>query len=150
MNGDLFIDMTDRHLAEMTDLWVKAWTVAMPEIDFNARRQWLVSHLAQLRESGSRIRILVDRDGKIGGFVTIQPVSGGLDQLVVRPSQQGRGAGAALMEEAKRLSPLQIALEVNEANYRARSFYQKHGFTEVGRGINENSGLNTIKLAWRP
>jgi putative acetyltransferase len=41
-----------------------------------------------------------------------------------------------------------VELEVNEANVRARRFYDCEGFAAVGRGVNPQSGLPTLKLRW--
>ena len=34
----------------LADLWVAAWTQAMPQIDFEARRPWLKAHLEALHQ----------------------------------------------------------------------------------------------------
>jgi putative acetyltransferase len=49
----------------------------------------------------------------------------------------------------KRRSPAVIELDVNETNPRARRFYEREGFSIVGRGLNPQSGLSTLKMRWR-
>ena len=42
-----------------------------------------------------------------------------------------------------------IELDVNEMNPRALRFYEREGFSVVGRGLNPQSGLPTLKMRWR-
>ena len=57
------------------------------------------------------------------GFVTVDPRTLYLDQIVVAPEHWGSGVGAALIAEAKRLSPAGLDLDVNTDNARAIRFY---------------------------
>ena len=88
------------------------------------------------------------RSDEPAGFVTIDPKTGALDQLCVAPAERGSGLAAALLDEAKRRSPGVVELEVNEANARARRFYEREGFAIVGRGVSPLSGLPTLKMRW--
>jgi GNAT superfamily N-acetyltransferase len=71
-------------------------------------------------------------DGRRLGFVVVKPASGQLllDHLYIRPGNQGKGIGAAVLaqvfKEADALSlPLRVgALRGSDAN----RFYQRHGF----------------------
>lgn len=134
--------------AALLDLWVAAWRVAVPEIDFEARRGWLARHLADLAAAGCRI-LVAEVAGVVAGFVTVDPRRRHLDQLAVHPVHQGGGVADRLMEGARALSPAGLALEVNEDNGRARRFYARHGFETVGTGRNPNSGRPTLLLHWR-
>ena len=73
-----------------------------------------------------------------------------LDQIVVAPEVQGMGVAAALMTEAKRISPGGLDLYVNTDNLRAIQFYQKHGFVISGEALNWRSGAPVHKMSWRP
>nr|WP_237477582.1 GNAT family N-acetyltransferase [Lichenibacterium sp. 6Y81] len=119
----------------------------MPEIDFDARRPWLAAHLDALLLAGARI-IVAEVGGAPAGFVTVDPARRHLDQLAVRPDQQGAGVADRLMGAAKALSPGGLSLDVNAANARARRFYARHGFVEVSTGSNPRSGLPTLSLRW--
>ena len=61
---------------------------------------------------------------------------------------QGRGIADALLEEAKRISPV-LDLKVNKDNARAIRFYEKHGFRISGEDVNENSGRPVYTMTWR-
>ena len=102
-----------------------------------------------LRAGGAEIVVGLDAQGKPAGFVTIDPRSGVLDQLCVAPDERGSGLAVVLMQEAKRRSPQAIELKVNEANPRAKRFYEREGFEAVGRGVSSLSGWPTLKMRWR-
>jgi putative acetyltransferase len=136
-------------LPALIDLWVAAWSETGFAIDFGARRPWVESRLGALHARGGMIVVGLGHSGRPAGFVAIDPKDGYLDQLCVAPAERGSGLAAALVDEAKRRSPGLIDLEVNEANGRARRFYEREGFAVVGRGLNPLSGLPTLNMRWR-
>jgi putative acetyltransferase len=142
-------EFEEADLPALIDLWAAAWTATGIPIDFDARRAWISERLSALRATGAEIIVGLEASGKPAGFVTIDSRSGHLDQLCVAPAERGSGLAAALMDEAKRRSPRIIDLEVNEANPRARRFYEREGFAVVGRGVSPHSGLPTLKMRWR-
>ncbi|HEY2756089.1 MAG TPA: GNAT family N-acetyltransferase, partial [Pseudolabrys sp.] len=81
---------------------------------------------------------------------TVDPKTMYLDQLVVAPEHWGSNIARALVNEAKRLSPLGLDLLVNKDNGRAIRFYEKHGFVYAGEGKNSISGMAVNRMAWRP
>ncbi len=135
-------------LPALIDLWVVAWSETSLPIDFDARSAWIEERLSALRANGAIIVVGLQRE-KPAGFVTIDPSGGYLDQLCVAPAERGSGLASALLDEAKRRSPGVVELDVNEANARARRFYEREGFSVVGRGVSPHSGLPTLKMLWR-
>jgi putative acetyltransferase len=93
--------------------------------------------------------IIAEADNALVGFVTVDPATMYLDQLVVAPEHWGSGISAALLEEAKRLSPKGLDLLVNKDNARAIRFYEKHGFAYAGDDKNPVSGIAVNRMAWR-
>jgi putative acetyltransferase len=87
---------------------------------------------------------------KLIGFVTVDPKTLYLDQIVVAPEYWGRGIAEALLDEAKRLSPQGLDLLVNKDNDRAIAFYDKHGFVYAGEDRNPVSGIAVNRMKWRP
>jgi putative acetyltransferase len=141
--------VTDADFPSLSDLWVASWREAMPGIDFEARRRWLIDHLRALQTAGSFIICAFDRSDRLLGVTTIDPATGYLDQLAVAPEAKGKGVARLLLGEARRLSPSGITLEVNEDNARAIAFYEREGFVKIADGgVNPNSGLNTRRLRW--
>jgi putative acetyltransferase len=67
--------------------------------------------------------------GKIVGYCASPP--GWIQHLYVHPAHQHRGIGTALLDKAKEANR-ELQLWVFEQNARARAFYAKHGFTEIG------------------
>jgi len=119
-------DFAETDLPALIDLWAAAWTATGIPIDFDARRAWIDERLGALRAEGTEIVVGLGAGEEAAGFVTIDAKSGYLDQLCVAPAERGSGLATALMDEAKRRSPGTIELEVNEANPRARRFYDQH------------------------
>ena len=94
--------------------------------------------------------MVAETDGKLVGFVTVDPKTLYLDQLVVAPEAWGSGLAADLVAEAKRLSPAGLDLTVNADNARAIRFYENQGFVTTGTDSNPRSGAPILKMSWRP
>jgi len=137
----------DDDMQNLVDLWIRAWKTLPLGINFEGRRNWLPGHLAQLQASGSHL-IGVDKNGEIFAFMTINPHTGWMDQMVVDPDFFGFGVAKMLADEAKRISPGFIELDVNKANERAIRFYRRQGFNIIGGGRSQNSGLDTHIMRW--
>ncbi len=147
--GVIVQPMRAEDLAETLDVWVAAWQVAYPTIDFAARRGWTKDRIAELERTGSR-SLIASRDGRIIGALVVNPDTGYLDQIVVATEWQGRGVAEVLLAEARRIAPAGLDLHVNQDNARAIRFYQKHGFITVGEDINPRSGAPIFRMSWRP
>jgi ribosomal protein S18 acetylase RimI-like enzyme len=100
---------------------------------------------AQLRDPAFAVRI-AETDGVPAGYIKLGPLklpveSGGtallLDQLYVLKEHHGTGIARELMEwgfeEARRRGVEAIYLTVYIDNHRARRFYDRYGFEDVGR-----------------
>jgi putative acetyltransferase len=135
-------------LADLADLWVAAWSRAMPAIDFEARRAWFVDHLAAMRAQGVAVSCAFDDEGALAGFITLDRASGHIDQLAVVPCHWGKGAASDLLADAMRHAPGMLKLDVNQDNPRAMRFYEKHGFRRRAAGVNPSSGLKTWRYEW--
>lgn len=138
----------DRDWPAMLDLWVASWRATYPEIDFDARRDWLLKHVCALEGAGA-VTLCLFADNAIAGFVVINPQTGWLDQICVGPAHFGNGLGDALLAAARAAAPNQIRLDVNADNDRAIRFYERLGFEQTGRGANTLSGRETIVMEWR-
>ncbi len=131
------------------ELWRRTWQQHYPQIDFDARVAWWRERWRQ--ELAPVVNIVVaQKDGALLGFVTVDPKTMYLDQIVVAPEHWGSSVARALLEEAKRLSPRGLDLMVNKDNARAIRFYEKHGFAYAGEDKNPVSGKPVNRMAWRP
>ena len=69
-----------------------------------------------------------------------------MDQLFVEPAHQGRGIGTRLLTTALARMPPSVMLNVFEDNGPARRFYERRGFREVERFLNETE--NAVELVY--
>jgi putative acetyltransferase len=134
-------------------LWLRTWQTAYPQIDFARRLDWWRARWRNELVPNANIAVVEhdSADGRtMAGFVTVDPRTRYLDQLVVAPEFWGSDVGAALIQEARRLSPSGLDLDVNIDNARAIRFYGKQGFAITGAGVNPISGKPVHRMAWRP
>ena len=117
-------------------LWLRTWQKAYPELDF-----------AELPVAEV---VVAETDGAMIGFVTVDPRTFYLDQIVVAPEYWRSGVGATLIAEAMRISPSGLDLDVNIDNARAIGFYRRLGFLITGVGANPISGKPVHRMSWRP
>jgi putative acetyltransferase len=131
------------------NLWQRTWELVYPAINFAERLEWWRQRWHN--ELVPRARIVVaEADDEMVGFVTVDPVTLELDQIVVVRQAWGSGVALALLAEAKRISPRGLDLYVNKDNLRAVRFYEKHGFSISGEALNWRSGSPVHKMSWRP
>jgi putative acetyltransferase len=131
------------------ELWRRTWQQHYPHLDFAARVDWWRERWRN--ELVPTVTITVaEADSELLGFVTVDPQTGYLDQIVVAPETWGAKVAPALIVEAKRLSPCGLDLKVNSDNSRAIRFYEKNGFAITGDDVNPLSGAPIRKMSWRP
>jgi len=130
------------------ELWRRTWQQHYPHLDFAARVPWWRARWRNELVPVARI-VLAESGGALIGFVTVDPKTMYLDQIVVAPEQWGSAVALTLLTEAKRLSPKGLDLLVNKDNARAIRFYQKHGFVYAGEDKNPVSGIAVNRMAWR-
>ena len=135
--------------AAALELWRRTWQEAYPIIDFSARLDWWRKRWHQEVVPKATV-VVAEADGDLVGFVTVDAPNNYLDQIVVAPEVWKSGTAAALLDEAKRLSPAGLTLHVNKDNARAIRFYEKHGFVIQGDDVNKYSGRAVYKMSWRP
>jgi putative acetyltransferase len=131
------------------DLWRRTWQWHYPGIDFAARLPWWRARWRNELVPVGTITV-AERAGGLVGFVTVDPKTRYLDQIVVAPEAWGSDVAGALIAEAKRLSPGGLDLAVNADNTRAIRFYEKQGFATTGEDFNPLSGAPVRKMSWRP
>lgn len=130
-------------------LWLRTWQAAYPHIDFAERVVWWRTRWRNELVPAADI-LIAEAEGVMVGYVTVDPRTLYLDQLVVAPEVWRSGVGAALIAAAKRISPAGLDLDVNIDNARAIGFYDKQGFSISGAGTNPISGKPVHRMSWRP
>jgi putative acetyltransferase len=135
--------------AAAIELWRRTWSQTYPDIDFDARLAWWRKRWRDEILATATV-VVAEHDGALIGFVTVDPKTAYLDQIVVAPEAWSSGLAEALLERARELSPAGLALHVNKDNARAIRFYEKHGFVIQGDDVNPKSGRPIYKMSWRP
>ena len=130
------------------ELWRRTWSQHYPHIDFAARVGWWRERWRNELVPTAQI-VLAEKNGAPAGFVTVDPGTHYLDQIVVAPEHWGSGLAVALLDEAKRRSPGGLTLLVNKDNARAIAFYTKRGFAYDGEDKNPVSGIAVNRMRWR-
>ncbi len=131
------------------ELWRRTWQLVYPAIDFSSRLEWWRQRWRDQIVPTATITV-AEANGGMVGFVTVDPRTLDLDQMVVATQAWGSGVAAALLAEAKRVSPNGLDLHVNKDNIRAVRFYEKQGFVISGEAMNWRSGALVHKMSWRP
>jgi putative acetyltransferase len=134
--------------AAAIDLWRRTWQHHYPHLNFNERVAWWRQRWRNELVPVARIA-LAEAYSALVGFVTVDPKTMYLDQIVVAPELWGSGVALRLLDEAKRISPRGLDLLVNKDNFRAIRFYEKHGFKYAGEDTNPVSGQPVNRMAWR-
>ncbi|MFB8422580.1 GNAT family N-acetyltransferase [Priestia megaterium] len=71
-----------------------------------------------------------------------------ISQLYIHIDYQGRGIGHRLLERAKAESNGKLTLRTFEQNKNAQRFYEKHGFSIIKRGCENEEKLPDITYEW--
>ena len=70
------------------ELWRRTWAKHYPHLDFNARVPWWRERWRKELVPYGQI-VVAERDGTVVGFVTVDPKTMYLDQIVVAPEHWG-------------------------------------------------------------
>jgi ribosomal protein S18 acetylase RimI-like enzyme len=101
------------------------------DYSLDAVRQWYQAEKLPAWDWGS----IAEDAGAAVAFVAM--IGGHIDQLFVRPENQTQGIGRALLDAALSRGIRPATLNVFEDNLPARRFYDRYGFVEVRRWLNE-------------
>jgi GNAT superfamily N-acetyltransferase len=131
------------------ELWLAARKAALgaipaPAHDDDDVRGWFGSHVVNSCE----LWLAEDDSARLVGILVLD--NEWVDQLYVDPKMTGRGIGSRLLAVAKRERPRGLRLWTFQSNTRARRFYERHGFVEIGRtdGRENEEGAPDILYAY--
>ena len=131
------------------ELWRRTWQQHYPHLDFSARVAWWRERWRNELVPTATITV-AQADGELVGFVTVDPQTFYLDQIVVAPEAWGAADRAGADRGSQLISPRGLDLKVNADNIRAIRFYEKHGFAVTGDDVNPLSGAPIRTMSWRP
>nr|WP_028610026.1 GNAT family N-acetyltransferase [Paenibacillus harenae] len=83
---------------------------------------------------------------KVAGMIAYNKKE--ISQLYIHNEYQGIGIGRRLLDRAKKQSIGRLTLYTFEVNKNARRFYEKHGFSIIGRGYENEENLPDIEYEW--
>ena len=121
----------------LVELGRRSWLSAFAQTAPFALIAWWVrtDRTRTIYEEHWREMLVLEEDGAVIGLV--QPTSGEINGLWVRPDRQGTGAGVQLLEAGEdviRREGHEVAwLTCSGFNPGALRFYRRHGYVETGR-----------------
>ena len=134
-------------MSRIINIWFDGWhSIAPGLVHPLPKSEWRTRWVSQIVPN-HEIAVL-ESDGEILGFVTVNFNTSELSQIFTSLSERGRGVGTALMNWAKNKYPAGLFLFTLELNHRSRNFYRKHGFRETGHSINPINGYPSVRYAW--
>ncbi|RYD56231.1 MAG: GNAT family N-acetyltransferase [Sphingobacteriales bacterium] len=123
-----------RRLAE--EIWFPTYLPILPEgqADYMFGKFYTIEALREQMQQDGHSFLLAYDEGVPAGFASYSLIATDivkLHKLYVLPSTQGRGIGAALLDqvsdEARKLSATKLILYVNKYNHSAQKFYERKG-----------------------
>lgn len=107
--------------------WFEATQIATPELskrmnyEFQGAREYFKNFVVPANQMW-----VYELNQQPVGFIGLQ--NDFIDRLYVNPQFHRQGIGKALLEFSKTLSPNHLWLYTHQANFHARSFYEKNNF----------------------
>lgn len=140
------IDYDDKHALDTVRMWRDSKEKALGVKDVHG----FDDHLNFLRTKlikENKVYLAIDE--RTDNVVGIMAIAGSeLNQLYIHAGYQRVGIGSRLLQMAKELSPGKLQLFTFEVNKNAQAFYEKHGFTIIGRGHENEENLPDIRYEW--
>lgn len=139
------IEYDDKYALEAVKMWRASMEKALGIKDHHSWEEQL-HYLKTIVKENSVYLGIEEHTDKVVGMMAV--AGSELDQLYIRVDYQGIGIGTRLLNLAKELSPGNLQLYTFEVNKGAQLFYEKHGFTVIGRGTESQSGMADIRYEW--
>ena len=110
--------------------------------------EWMYSETVIRRELAEGVVWeIAERDGGAAGYCSLTIGADGvakLNKLYLLPELQGRGLGQEMLVRVFALAAargaVEVRLQVNKGNTRARRAYERFGFSKVGEGVFDIGG----------
>ena len=151
-------DMNDVHLhyflrpdhIDAGRIWAATTSLPRPKVEFEDRRGWLFEEIEAWHDLGAKTFCALDAmSGHMRGFVTIDPQTKRVLQIVVAPEALGSGLAKTLLEQARTCAPARLEVVVAKDNGRALRFFEREGFRQIGSAQDGVSGDPAFVMEWR-
>lgn len=131
-------------IEQLMNLWLTTTIEAHPFID---QSYWLDSEpLVRNIYLPDATTWIYSQSGNVDGFISVMEQQF-IGALFVRHSEQGKGVGKALMEQAQENYP-KLLLEVYQQNQTAVDFYQAMGFSTASQQPHPETNQITLIMQW--
>lgn len=140
-------DFTGDDLADVARLWHDSAQSIGLDLSSHPTVEAYRERLAGEAARAWRIRLAV-ANGRLAGFLAMQPGSRWLRQLFVAPALKGQGVGTALLDEARREMRDGFWLRTDAENRRARRFYERRGLRLDRLAPHPDHGQMTARYVW--
>ncbi|MGR9579241.1 N-acetyltransferase family protein [Pandoraea sputorum] len=97
--------------------------------------------------AGADVLTAKSPDSKILGFISVWPADDFIHMLYVEPSSQGHGVGTRLLQALPGWPTRRYHLKCLIRNTRAKTFYERHGFHVIGKGVSEEGAFEEMSNA---
>lgn len=131
------------------------WVINIERMVFDEHDPYLYMQFYEANPDGF---LVAEINGIVVGYVAgflASPEMGRVFSLGVHPAYQRRSVGSSLLKEMinifREIGVFEIILEVRSSNIKAKRFYEKHGFYQIGIAEkyyldNENACLMKLEL----
>jgi GNAT superfamily N-acetyltransferase len=132
----------------VAEVWLRARRAAVPVVPAPVHPDDEVRHYFQTVVVPTMETWLAEVDGRAVAVLVLDGEQ--VDQLYVDPDWQRRGIGSQLVRLAQARRPEGLALWTFQANLRARSFYERHGFVPVActDGSANEERVSDVRYVW--
>lgn len=131
--------------AQIINEWIDS-TSWMPRV---ASREEIASNFEPSLLEKRFFRV-VEIGQHVCGYMSLEPSEQHIHGLYISKESRSSGAGKALLDVAKSAFPSFLKLATFQDNAKARRFYEREGFVEVGRSDGDNmENLPDILYRWQ-
>lgn len=131
--------------SKIVSMWRPSKQLAVGQEDIHSIEED-IDFINEVLSKDNTIRLVIDSNQKVLAMIAFNSTS--VSQLYVDIDCINQGIGSKLLQLVKDQAADTLELYTYQRNEIAKSFYQKHGFVEVGRNYENELNLPDVKLRW--
>ena len=140
------VDFKESLTEQMVSMWRPSKKLATGQEDIHSFEEDIQFIKNVLSKENDILLAIEPQKEKVIGFIAFSTEM--IAQLYVDIEYLNLGIGTQFLEIAKERSNGALELFCFQRNQIARSFYEKNGFTEIGRNFENELNLPDIKYRW--